>query len=55
MIEHGASVDYVEKVCTIRINVDYPYKPLIEAILRQLRSLIYSSRYMYNYLKYCEL
>lgn len=51
MIEHGASISYVDKVCTIRINADYPYKPMIDVVLCQLRSLIYSSRYVYKYLK----
>lgn len=55
MIEHGASIDYVEKVCTIRINAEYPHKSLIEAVLSQLRSLIYSSRFVYKYLKYMDL
>lgn len=51
MIEHGASINYVEKVCTIRMNAEYPYQPLIEAALGQLRSLIYSSRYVYKCLR----
>jgi len=51
MIEHGASINFVDKVCTIRINAEYPYKPLIDIILCQLRSLIYSSQYVYNYLR----
>jgi len=48
MIKHGASISYVDKVCTIRINADYPYKPMVDMVLCQLRSLIYSSRYVYK-------
>lgn len=51
MIEHGASISYIDKVCTIRLNADYPYKPMIDVLLCQLRSLIYSSRYVYKCLK----
>ena len=55
MIEHGASIDYVERVCTIRMNAEYTYRALIQNVLFQLRSLIYSSRYVYNYLRYIDL
>jgi hypothetical protein len=51
MIEHGASISYIDKVCTIRINADYPYKSAIDVVLCQLRSLIYSSQYVYKCLR----
>ena len=50
MIEHGASVEYVDKICTIRINENYPYKPIIDGILGNLRSLIIGQEYIYNYM-----
>ncbi len=46
MIEHGASIKYVEGICTIRINANYPYKSIIEGVLEDLRSLIYSQEYI---------
>ncbi len=51
MIEHGASIGFVEGVCTIRINDNYPYKPTVEQLLEDLRSLVYSRDYISNYLK----
>jgi len=41
----------VEGICTIRINANYPYKPIIKRILEDLRSLIYSQEYVSNYMK----
>lgn len=46
MIEHGASIEYIEKICTIRINNNYPYQQLIERILEDLRLLIHSQEYV---------
>ena len=51
IVEHGASIRYVERICTIRINGNYPYKAVIERILGDIRSAIYSQRYISNYLK----
>jgi len=51
IIEHGASIKNVEGICTIRINGNYPYKPIIKRILEDLRSLIYSQEYVSNYMK----
>jgi len=50
MIEHGASIKFVEGICTIRINEIYPFKPEIERLLIDLRSLIYSHEYLINYM-----
>jgi hypothetical protein len=50
MIEHGASIKYVDKICTIRINGNYPYKPIIERVLKDLRAAILSSEYLTNHL-----
>ena len=50
MIEHGASIKFVEGICTIRINDNYPYKPIIDGILGELRSLILGREYIDNYL-----
>ncbi len=49
IIEHGASISYVEGICTIRINAIYPHKPVIERILEDLRFHIYSLEYVDNY------
>ncbi len=51
MIEHGASIGFVDGICTIRINENYGYKPIIEQVLEDLRSLIYSHDYISNYMK----
>jgi len=51
MIEHGASIKNVEGVCTIRINENYPYQSIIEQLLNDLRTLIYSQEYISNYVK----
>ena len=50
MIEHGASIGFVEGVCTIRINENYPYKSIIERILDDMRTLILSQEYISNYM-----
>ena len=50
MIEHGASIKYVDKICTIRINDNYPYKSIIERVLRDLRAMILSQEYIDNIL-----
>jgi len=50
MIEHGASIEFVEGTCTIRINENYPYKPIIERILDDMRTLILSQEYILNYM-----
>jgi len=52
MIQHGASIRYVDGICTIRLNADYPYKTLIDKVLCRLRALIYSSQYLSIILKY---
>ena len=52
MIEHGASIKFVEGICTIRINDNYPFKLEIARVLTDLRSLVLSKDYLYNYLKY---
>ncbi len=53
MIEHGASIQFVDKICTIRVNNNYPFKAIVKQVLRDLRSIIYSNEYMHNYLKLC--
>jgi hypothetical protein len=50
MIEHGASIGFVEGVCTIRINDNYPYNSIIERILDDMRTLILSQEYIFNYM-----
>ena len=50
MIEHGASIGFVEGVCTIRINDNYPYKSIIERILDDMRTLILSQEYIFKYM-----
>jgi len=37
IMEHGANIKNIERICTIRINEDYPYKSIVERILRDLR------------------
>ncbi len=49
MIEHGASIQYDDKKCTIRINSNYPFKTEIEMILRELKISTYSQEYLLNY------
>jgi len=49
IIEHGASIKYVEGICTIRINENYPSKPIIKRLLRDLRLSILSQEYIANY------
>jgi len=51
MIEHGASIKNVEGVCTIRINDNYPWKSIIMRLLSGLRAIIYSQKYISNYMK----
>ncbi len=48
MIEHGASIKVIEKICTIRLNANYPYKPIIEGVLRDLMAAILSQQYIAN-------
>ena len=50
MVEHGASIQYVEGICAIRINDNYPYKGIIERVLRDLRASILSHDYISNYM-----
>ena len=50
IIEHGSSIKFVEGICTIRINDNYPYKSIIEGILNDLRALILSQAYLANYM-----
>ena len=50
MIEHGASIGFVEGVCTIRINENYPYKSIIERILDDMRTLMLSQEYIFKYM-----
>jgi len=50
MIEHGASIGFVEGVCTIRINGNYPYKSIIERILDDMRTLILSQEYIFKHM-----
>jgi len=50
IIEHGASIKFVEKICTIRINDNYPFKVEIERILNDLRTLILSNEFINNYM-----
>ncbi len=51
MIEHGVSIGFVEGICTIRINGNYPWQSIIKRLLEDLRSLIYSHDYISNYKK----
>jgi hypothetical protein len=48
MIEHGASIQFIEGICTIRINDNYPNKSIIESVLRDLRASILSHNYIDN-------
>ncbi len=50
MIEHGASIQYVDRICTIRINDNYPHKAIIERLLRDLRASILSHDYLVKYM-----
>lgn len=50
MIEHGASIQYIERICTIRINDNYPYKAIIMRLLRDLRASILSHDYIAKYM-----
>ena len=50
MIEHGASIQYVEGICTIRINDNYPHKSVIERVLKDLKASILSHNYIFNYM-----
>ena len=50
MIEHGASIKYDEKICTIRINDNYQYKTVIDKVLGDLRTSILSHNYIVNYM-----
>jgi hypothetical protein len=40
IMEHGANIKNIERICTIRINENYPYKSIIARILRDLRVVI---------------
>jgi hypothetical protein len=48
LIEQGASIKYVERMSTIRINVSYPWKPIIGRVLEDLGSPIHSQEYVSN-------
>jgi hypothetical protein len=48
MIEHGASIQFIEGICTIRINDNYPHKSIIGSVLRDLRASILSHNYIDN-------
>ena len=48
MIEHGASIKYVDKICTFRLNTNYPFKAIIMRVLKDLRSAILSREYLFN-------
>ena len=37
LIHHGASVQFIGKICTLRLNASYRYKTEVEAILDNLR------------------
>ena len=50
MIEHGASIGFVEEICTILINENYPYKSIIDNILDDMRTLILSQKYIFKYM-----
>jgi hypothetical protein len=50
MIEHGASIGFVQGLCTIRINENYPYKSIIERILDDMRTLILSQEYIFKHM-----
>ena len=52
IIEHGASIKFVEGICTIRINENYPFKTELKRVLRDLKSLILGKNYIFNYLKF---
>ncbi len=45
MIEHGASINFVDKICTIRINDNYPYIPELEQVVKDLRESVYARQY----------
>lgn len=50
MIEHGASIQYVEGICTIRINDNYPHKSVIKRVLKDLKASMLSHNYIFNYM-----
>ena len=50
IIEHGASIKFVEGICTIRIYDNYPYKSTVERILGDMRTFILTQDYLSNYM-----
>jgi len=40
IIEHGASINFVERICTIRVNENYPYKDNISVLHLNLKRAI---------------
>jgi len=48
-------VNFVEQLCTLRINEKYGYKPEITGILEHLRKHVYIDQIASKFLKYIEL
>lgn len=37
LIHHGASIQLIRKICTLRLNASYPYKTEVEGIYENLK------------------
>ena len=48
IIEHGASIKYVEGICAVRLKKNYPYKAAVEHIIELFRLSVYSQGYISN-------
>ena len=42
LIHHGASIQFVGQICTLRLNASYRYKIEVEAVLENLRQEVKS-------------
>lgn len=40
MIHHGASVDFSDSICYLRINASFPYQQEMQAALAKLRTFV---------------
>lgn len=55
MTHHGGKVNFVEQLCTLRINEKYGYKAEITEILEHLRQHVHIDQIASNFLKFIEL
>ena len=37
LIHHGASMQFIDHLCTLRLNASFRYKTFVEALVRNLR------------------